>query len=307
MNKIIITGITGFVGSNLKAYLEKEYDILGVSRSEEKKANIISYSALKRETFNTSQAFIHLAGKAHDLKKISSEKEYFEVNTDLTVMLFKKFLKSDCKVFIYISSVKAAADSVQGILDEQCIPLPQTAYGRSKLAAENHMLEMPLPTGKYLYILRPAMIHGPNNKGNLNLLYQFVNKGIPYPLGAFENKRSFVSVGNFCFTIQQLIQEKPAPGIYNIADDSPLSTRELVKIIGEVSGKKAKIYNFPPRLIKNLARIGDLFSLPFTTERLSKLTENYIVSNHKLKKAIQSDFPYNTRSGLKKTIESFNT
>ena len=82
------------------------------------------------------------------------------------------------------------------------------------------------------------MIHGPNNKGNLNLLYSFVKKNIPYPFGSFENKRSFVSIDNLCFVIKELIENKEIPsGVYNISDDQTLSTNELVRNDGRSASK----------------------------------------------------------------------
>ena len=88
------------------------------------------------------------------------------------------------------------------------------------------------------------MIHGPGNKGNLNLLYNLVSKGFPWPLGDFENKRSFCSIENLCFIIRELIERDDIPsGIYNIADDVPLSTNEVVRLIAESKGKEARIFN----------------------------------------------------------------
>ena len=190
---IKITGITGFVGQNLSAYLEinRSNKIKGVSRSA-KEAQIIPYEHLTSEEWNDTHVFIHLAGKAHDLKKISQGQEYFDVNTELTKQLFNQFLESTCETFIYMSSVKAVADTVEGVLTEEMEPNPKTVYGLSKLKAEEFLLKQPLPKGKRLYVLRPCMVHGPRNKGNLNLLYSFVSKRIPYPLGVYTNQRSFL-------------------------------------------------------------------------------------------------------------------
>ncbi|KOY50650.1 NAD-dependent epimerase/dehydratase family protein [Polaribacter dokdonensis] len=300
-----ITGNKGFVGQNLSNYLKKEKKItIGISRNPTKDDK--SYSTLTLEDFNNAKSFIHLAGKAHDLKNTSEDKEYFEVNTELTKTLFDQFLKSECEVFIYMSSVKAAADNVEDQLTEEVIPSPITAYGKSKLAAENYILSKEIQEGKRVYILRPCMIHGPNNKGNLNLLYSFVSKGIPYPFGKYENKRSFVSVENLCFIINELIDNvKISSGIYNIADDTPLSTVNLVEIIGEIVGKPAEILKVSKFLVNILAKIGDILPLPINSEKLQKLTENYTVSNTKIKKAIQKELPLTTQKGLEKTIASF--
>ena len=190
--KIIITGASGFVGQNLLRFLKKDNELIPLS---------IRFNQNKKFNLNSS-VIIHLAGKAHDLKKTSENKDYYEANTELTKKVFNQFLESSSKVFIFMSSVKAATDVVQGILSEDIMPDPVTVYGKSKLAAEEYILSKEIPENKRVYILRPCMIHGPNNKGNLNLLYNFVSKGIPYPFGRYVNKRSFVSVDNLCFIIQ---------------------------------------------------------------------------------------------------------
>ena len=303
---IAITGNSGFVGVNLAPYLEnKGNDIIGVSRTP-LKSNELKYSGLNLTVWNSINAFIHLAGKAHDLKKTSKENDYYKINTELTKTLFDQFLVSDCEVFIYMSSVKAVADNVEGKLDENFEPNPVTAYGRSKLAAENYILSKNIPENKRVYILRPCMIHGPKNKGNLNLLYSFVSKGIPYPFGKYTNSRSFVSIENLCFIINELIENtKIDSGIYNIADDISLSTIDLVQIMSEVLHKPTKIINFPKLFVSFIAKIGDFFPIPINSERLLKLTENYEVSNLKIKKAIQKKIPLSSIEGIKKTITSF--
>ena len=304
-NLHIITGNKGFVGSNLINFLKnKGKNTIGVSRTPV--LDELSYETLNLEKLNQSKSCIHLAGKAHDLKKTSENKEYFKVNTELTKYLFDQFLQSDCEVFIYMSSVKAAADEVEGILTEEVTPNPVTVYGLSKLAAENYILSQEIPSNKRVYILRPCMIHGPNNKGNLNLLYRFVSKGIPYPFGKYINRRSFVSVENLCFIIKELIDKtKIESGIYNIADDTSLSTIDLVQIIAEVLCKPARILKLPKLFVRLIAKVGDVVPIPINSERLLKLTENYEVSNLKIKNAIQKKLPLSSKAGIKKTIASF--
>ena len=294
--KIIITGASGFVGQNLLRFLKKDNELIPLS---------IRFNQNKKFNLNSS-VIIHLAGKAHDLKKTSENKDYYEANTELTKKVFDKFLESSSKVFIFMSSVKAVKDVVQGVLLEDVIPDPVTVYGKSKLAAEEYILSKEIPENKRVYILRPCMIHGPNNKGNLNLLYDFVSKGIPYPFGRYVNKRSFVSVNNLCFIIKELIDNsKIESGIYNIADDVSLSTIDLVQIMSEVLSKPTRILKVPKLLVRFTARLGDFLPLIINSERLVKLTENYEVSNLKIKNAIQKKFPVSTIEGIKKTVMSF--
>ena len=294
--KIIITGASGFVGQNLLRFLKKDNDLIPLS---------IRYNQNKKFNLNSS-VVIHLAGKAHDLKKTSEDKEYYEANTELTKKLFNQFLESSSKVFIFMSSVKAAKDVVEGILSEDVIPDPVTVYGKSKLAAEEYILSKEIPKNKRVYILRPCMIHGPNNKGNLNLLFNFVSRGIPYPFGKYENKRSFVSIDNLCFVIKELIENsKIESGIYNISDDISLSTIDLVQMMSEILCKPTRILKVPKLLIRFIAKVGDFLPLPINSERLIKLTENYEVSNLKIKNAIQKKLPISSSEGIKKTLISF--
>lgn len=300
--KTIITGATGFVGQNLREYLGEEH-VVGVSR--ESNSTMITYDQVAG-ALDSANAFIHLAGKAHDLKKTSNDAEYFEVNRDLTISLFKSFLKSKCPVFVYMSSVKAVADTVEGQeLSEDDTPNPLTPYGRSKREAEEYLLNQSLPEGKFLYILRPCMIHGPGNKGNLNLLYKFTKKGLPYPLAAFENKRSFLTVENLCFVIKCLTEEKPKSGVFQVADDESLSTNQLMETIAKAMNKKVKLWSINASLIKAIARFGDFLRLPLNSERLQKLTENYVVSNVKIKNTLGRSLPISSRDGLITTINSF--
>ena len=277
MKKIIITGATGFVGINLYNYLKFSYEIESISLRFVVKQTIVIQS----------YAIIHLAGKAHDLKKVSQPNEYYEANYELTKQLFDAFLISNCSVFVFMSTVKAVADIVEGVLVEEVIPTPQTHYGIAKQQAEQYILSKKIPKGKRVYILRPCMIHGPGNKGNLNMLFQFADKGIPWPLGKFENRRSFLSVENLCFVIKELlIQETIPSGVYNVADDESLSTNELIQLMAQSQNKQARILNISKGGISAIAKIGDFLHLPLDSERLQKLTESFEVSNSKIKLAI---------------------
>ncbi|MBD5180987.1 MAG: NAD-dependent epimerase/dehydratase family protein [Bacteroidales bacterium] len=314
--KILITGIHGFVGSNLVNALKDNHEIYGldiVTPSKDGVVKTFSWKDLDDDRIPPVDAIIHLAGKAHDTKNKSSADVYFRVNTDLTKKIFDYFsLKRDIRKFIFFSSVKAAVDKVPGdVLTEDVTPCPIGPYGESKVKAEEYILSSleeagDLYAGKDIVILRPCMIHGPGNKGNLNLLYGFVKKGLPWPLGAFENRRSFTSVDNLTFAIEGLLERPIASGIYNMADDDSLSTNELIAVMNDAMGKKCRIWRISAGLIRFGAKLGDIFHLPLNTFRLDKLTENYVVSNNKIKNALGiASMPVDARLGLTKTIKSF--
>ena len=312
--KILITGVHGFVGTNLVKALSKEHTIYGldiISPTREGVRYTFSWDYLDKEDgIPEVDAIIHLAGKAHDTKNQSAADVYFKINTELTKKIYDYFLKSKAKKFIFFSSVKAAADRVEGeYVDENVIPSPVGPYGESKIAAEEYIRSKEderIRAGKDTYILRPCMIHGPGNKGNLNLLYGVVKKGIPWPLGAFENKRTFMSIDNLCFIINGLLTNDVESGIYHVNDDEAVSTNELIDIICSAMGKKAHIWRIPRGLMEGIAKIGGALHMPLNPERLQKLTDNYVSSNAKIKKALGIEkLPVSAKEGLTKTIKSF--
>lgn len=332
--KILITGVHGFVGSNLVEYLKGENEFYGLDIVSLEKDGIVktfSWDDLDTGLVPAVDAIIHLAGKAHDTKNKSAADVYFKVNTGLTQKIFDYFMASGAKKFIFFSTAKAAADRVEGVLTEDVVPSPVGPYGESKIKAEEYILDkmkdgdssttlgmteeklgmtggkLGVAEGKQVYILRPCMIHGPGNKGNLNLLYSVVSKGIPWPLGAFENRRTFTSVENICFAVNGLLTKDVESGIYNMGDDEALSTNELIEVICSTLGKNAHIWKISKGFMTGCAKIGGWLHLPLNPDRLQKLTENYVSSNEKIKKALGVEkLPVDAREGLRRTIKSFS-
>jgi nucleoside-diphosphate-sugar epimerase len=299
--KILITGYTGFVGKYLVNYFDKEgFEVEGVSL----RSTNINFA----EKCTKGSVIIHLAGKAHDLKKVGSVKEYLETNFELTKQVYDAFSISKSETFIYFSSIKAVADNFEGKLSENTPESPLTIYGQSKLMAEKYIMKNGIIPGKRVFILRPCMIHGPGNKGNLNLLLKFLKYRIPYPLGSYRNKRSFLYIGNLAFVLKEFIlNNKIKSGTYNVSDEESLSTYKLVKLISEVLNKKFLVLNINKHFVNFLAKMGDLFGLPFNSESLGKLIENFEVDSTKLIKSVRKPMPFTSEEGLKLTIKSLSS
>ena len=325
--RILITGVHGFVGSNLVKALKDDHSIYGLDIISPIKEGIIktySWDEIDKDVIEEVDAIIHLAGKAHDTKNQSAADVYFKVNTGLTQKIFDWYLAHPtAKKFIQFSTVKSAADRVEGyFLTEECIPTPVGPYGESKIAAENYIIEKFAPEvmkrpfhnftdadavvdGKKVYIMRPCMIHGPGNKGNLNLLWGIARRGLPWPLAAFENKRSFTSIANICAAVEALC-ERGENGIYPIADDEMISTNRLIELIAETCGKRAKLWRVPKGVMRMVAKIGDVLHLPLNTERIVKLTEDSFVNNSHLKSQLGwKRMPIRAEEGMRRTLRSF--
>ena len=149
------------------------------------------------------------------------------------------------------------------------------------------------------------MIHGPSNKGNVNLLWGIARRGLPWPLAAFENKRSFTSIANICAAVEALC-ERGENGIYPIADDEMISTNRLIELIAETCGKRAKLWRVPKGVMRMVAKIGDVLHLPLNTERIVKLTEDSFVNNSHLKSQLGwKRMPICAEEGMRRTLRSF--
>ena len=285
--KILISGAYGFVGTNLSKYLAAkghECLALDVAKGEAPYAGFYTWNQLDQIDWPGIDAVVHLAGKAHDTKNVTAPQVYFDVNVGLTQKLFTA-CGDTVKTFIHFSSIKA----VDG----------DTPYAQSKRAAEKWL------DGRAV-VLEPAMIHGPGNKGNLNLLFAVVRRGIPWPLAAFENKRSFTSIGNACAVVEALCTGTVPRGIYPLCDDAPVSTNRLIELIAESLGKRACLWRLPKGLMRFVAKVGDIGHLPLNSERLGKLTEDSVVDNAKIKAALGwANMPVESEDGLRYTLRSF--
>jgi nucleoside-diphosphate-sugar epimerase len=321
VGRILITGASGFVGTNLASLLTRRgHELWALDRAPSIAAPPLVSPAFARRfswerfdeiPWHELDAVVHLAGKAHDTQNSSDPQSYFTINVGLTERITQRLLAIEFARpvrFVLFSSVKAVADSVEGELTEATEPAPRTPYGQSKLAAEKIVLAAAAAHPRTLasYILRPCMIHGPGNKGNLNLLYNLARKGVPWPLGAFDNRRSFASIDNVCEVVESLLSGRPAPGIYQLADDEAISTNELITLIAGTLGRQPRIVKVPVRCVRLAARLGDLVGLPLNSERLRKLTESYVVANLQIKQTLGwQTMPLSTRDGLRRTLASF--
>ena len=296
MYKTIILGSSGFIGQNL---IKRNPNSEGVSLRDGNWKNQIS----------DAEVIINLVGKAHDHKGTATEQDFRYANVDLAKEIFNEFLKSNAKLLIHISSIAAQEEfeSSKPLKEEnQCHPF--SSYGKTKREAEEWLLQQNLPVKKKLIILRPPMVHGEGDKGNLGLLYKLISKGIPYPLASFDNKRSFISIDNFSYFINQIIENKELleNGIYHISDDEAVSTKEIIEIIKKVKNNNTLNLSLPKVLVKFLAKIGDIIPLPLNTKRLKKMTGNLEVSNQKIKNALGiTQLPISAKKGIEITIKSF--
>ena len=299
MGSILVFGSNGFIGKNLTASLQDHYPVSEISLRNDD----------WRTKLGKSEVYINLIGKAHDHKGTAVESDYFHANYELTKELFESFQQSDAKLFIHISSIAAVEEyESTNLLDENAECNPVSFYGKSKRKAETYLLEQNLNLDKKIVILRPTMVHGPGDKGNLTLLFKLISKGIPYPLAKFDNKRSFLSIGNFNFCILKIIENRETihSGIYNVCDDEPVATSQIIEIIKRICNQKVLNLYIPKKIIRMIAITGNYIPIPLNSKRLNKMTASLIVSNKKIGKELGiQKLPVTAAEGLETTLKSF--
>ena len=299
MSLIVLTGTTGYIGQNLTKYFN--------SKSKKNKSISLRFQNWHKMMPLETETIIHLA--AINLNPLDSafDEEYFRVNTELTSKLFRYFLNSNAKTFIFLSTTE--------LIDEQQIEITETSkvnptnpFLQSKFDAEQFILKQVLPEGKRAIILRAAPVYGRETKSPLHDTFSFCKK-FPWFFGVFETKQSFCYIDNLTEIIAQ-ISEQPnvASGIYNVADNEPIATINLVHWIAAVFDKKAKIIKVPKGILNLFAKIGDLFKWEFNSKKLFEISHSRIVNGDKVKEALEMQkMPFDTETAVLKTIEYYDS
>lgn len=299
--RVLLTGASGFIGRHLVQELEG-YELWAISHSRksiEGVSHVFAWDKLDNIE-GEFEAIVHLAGLAHDTQNQSTEDDYFAVNKGLTKQLLSHCDRLNVKTFVYLSSVKAVVDSTcDEKIDELTPCSPSHVYGRSKLAAEQVIDQTMINAPRV--ILRPVMVYGPGQKGNLKTLEKLLSLRIPFPFGKWKNKRSVLFVGNLTSCIKTIIEKKPDSGTYFIADDQSVSTVDLLRLIAKGIGVKPLFIPTPNGLIKGLLKLMPARVHAITNKVLGSLE----VDNQKLKSALSiEEMPFSTIDGFEKTFQS---
>ena len=299
MSLIVLTGTTGYIGQNLTKYFN--------SKSKKNKSISLRFQNWHKMMPLETETIIHLAAINLNPQDSAFDEEYFRVNTELTSKLFRYFLNSNAKTFIFLSTTE--------LIEEQQIEITETAkvnptnpFLQSKFDAEQFILKQDLPEGKRAIILRAAPVYGRETKSPLHDTFIFCKK-FPWFFGVFDTKQSFCYIDNLTEIIAQ-ISERPnvASGIYNVADNEPIATLNLIHWIAAVFDKKAKIIKVPKGILNLFAKIGDLFKWEFNSKKLFEIAHSRIINGNKLKEALElNKMPFDTETAVLKTVEYYDS
>lgn len=295
-SKILLTGSSGFVGSHVIKQLKNDFTLYAIS-TKATANEYVSKTYAWNEINNIEESFdavIHMAGLAHDTQNKNAESAYFEVNVGLTEKLLENISNWNCSTFIYISSVKAAVDSTANhVLTEEMPSTASNVYGRSKLKAEQVIMNHNNTIDRI--ILRPVMVYGRAQKGNLITLEKWIRKGLWFPFKQWKNKRSVLSVNNLSSVIKTVVKNPIPSGVYFISDDRPVSTSDILKSIGKGINRKVRLIPVPNWLIK--------LGLAILPNKIKAITDKVLgsleVDNSKLKSGLGiTEMPYKTEIEL---------
>ena len=202
---------------------------------------------------------IHLAARVHMMKDDVSDplEEFRHVNVEGTFKLARQAAACGVKRFIFLSTVKVNGEETSGQpFSEQSPPHPQDSYAVSKFEAELGLQLIARETDMEVVIIRPPLVYGPAVKGNFQSMMRWINKGIPLPLGAIRNHRSLVGLDNLVdFIITCIDHPAAANQTFLVADGEDLSTTDLLRRVGQVMGKPARLIPVPMSALKFGARL----------------------------------------------------
>lgn len=313
--KLLITGANGFVGQALcKRMMADGWQVRGTIRSMEQAASlsagveVVQIDSIGGDTDWSDalagvDAVVHLAARVHVMNEESSDSlaEFREVNVAGTERLARMAATNGVKRFVFISSVKVNGEGALTPYSEDAAA-PEDHYGVSKWEAEQVLHRIAEETGQEVVILRPPLVYGPGVKANFLSLFKIVDRGVPLPLASIDNGRSFIYLGNLVDAIITCINHPKASGrTYLISDGEDVSTPELIRRLGAALGRPARLFPFPPTLMRFA---GKLIGKSAAVERLlGSLT----VDSSMIGRELDWKPPYTMQEGLRETAEWFKT
>ncbi len=250
--RILVTGANGFIGTHLCDHFKQQgHQVLPVCRTGHAGENSEN-GILVNDIFDLSPSdleavdvVVHLANIAHARK--TDRAQYRRVNVEGTRHVAGCCVQAGVRRLIYLSSVKAIADSSNAPLKTGIAPAPSDDYGQSKLDAERLLISHP---GLEVVIVRIPLVYGRGVKGNLALLLRFLRKGIPMPVLGIQNRRSYLGVDNLCdFLTLCAESDRLRAQVFHLADGAPVSLAALVRALCDAAGLSTRSFWMPGFLV----------------------------------------------------------
>jgi nucleoside-diphosphate-sugar epimerase len=284
MKKILFTGASGFLGTNILTSLKENYyvDTLGISEDVDYNLSLADKSPKLHAEYNI---ILHAAGKAHSIPNSEKDiQDFFSINYTGTINLCKGLDNSGLpSSFIFVSTVAVYGCETGELISENHSLNATTPYGKSKIQAEEYLLEWCDRKNVNLIILRPSLLAGHNPPGNLGAMIKGISKGMYLSIAKSKAKKS-IAMANDISRLIPCCEGKS--GIFNLCDSYNPSFKELEELISKQLGKTMPV-SIPLWVAKCLAKAGDIISLiPFSSQILDKITKSLTFSNEKIKRVL---------------------
>ena len=263
--RTLVTGATGFIGTALVQRLLLEHEVVAAYRTNPPRcARVTGYQVgtLTKQTdwggaFDGVDCVVHLAARVHVMhdRVADSTAEYRRVNVEGSVELARQAARADVRRFIYVSSIKVNGEStVPGRpFTADDVPRPQDPYGISKHEAEQALAQVAAATGMELVVVRPPLVYGPGVRANFRSMMVWLERGIPLPFGAIDNRRSLVSLDNLSDLLATCVRHPAAAGQTFLAGDGEdVSTSQLLAKLSRALGRRPRLVSVPPVLLESM-------------------------------------------------------
>jgi nucleoside-diphosphate-sugar epimerase len=262
---VALTGATGFVGNAVARALapNEEYSlrvaVRGAFMPHNNSTEVVRIESVDADTawlsmVKDAQVIIHAAARVHVMNDLSAdpEAEYQRINVAGTLNLAEQAAAAGVKRFIFVSSIKVNGEATgmgqAFTADQPCSP--SDPYGVSKAKAEQGLRELAARTGMEVVIIRPVLVYGPGVKANFLSMMRWLDKGIPLPLGAINNRRSLVALDNLVDLIVTCTRHPAAANqTFLVSDGNDLSTTGLLRQMAKALGKPARLIPVPMWLL----------------------------------------------------------
>lgn len=308
MEKILVTGANGFVGTTLCRVLQARHidfvpTVRKVTGPGQIRVGDIDAETQWKEALSGCSAVIHLAARVHVMNDSASDPltAFREMNVDATLNLARQAVAQGVKRFVFVSSVKVnGEETTTQIFTAFDEPAPIDPYGLSKLEAEIALQALSRETGLEVVIVRPPLVYGPGVRANFLRLMQLVKTGVPLPLGAVHNRRSMVAVDNLVDLLILCARHPAAVGqVFMVSDDHDVSISELLRMLAAAMGKRSLLLPVPAGLLDGVATMLGRSAMA------SRLLGSLQVDIHHTKSTLQWQPPVSMEYALKKTVADY--
>lgn len=305
MHKILVTGANGFIGKSTCKRLQQDgHVVVAGMRKVTDQTNAFFTPSLGSDAnwltaLNGCNIVVHAAGRAHVLNETDADPlaVFREINVEGTLTLARQAATAGIKRFIFISSIGVNGASSNTPLKESDTPTPKDPYAISKLEAEIQLAKVAHQTGMEFVIIRPTLVYGYGAIGNFATLVKLISRGIPLPLTQVRNKRTFLSIDNLTDLISTCVLHPAAANQTFLAGDSEVvSTPEFIQLIGQASGRPARLFGIPSELLAFAARMAR------QEDKLNKLICNLWIDTSGTKQILGWTPPISQHEGIMRAL-----